>query len=549
MLQTRLDALGAGAKRALRAASIFGETFWENGIRTLLGDPQGPGLGLLLEALCEREMIMRQRLSSVRGDTEYTFRHALVRDAAYAMLTEDDRRTGHLAAGSWLEATGGAEPRVLAGHYERGGERAQAAPWYQRAAVQALEGNDLEGAIESGRHALRCADSDDRAATIQLTIAEAHYWKGEMEEAEQLAKLGAERFAPGTDDWFHALAIVSTAAGQRGFNDVVARNLALVSAHPAPHPSLSELECLVRASSQLVFAQRASEGVTARARVEEIAAAIEPRAPLVDGWLHRSRAEEMIAGKRLASTAREYAVARDAFLRAGAPRHAALMEMMQCYALSYFNIGDPTESLTRLIDEAGRLHLPFIAGFAWVQKVTTHMLAARYRETIEVYDAAATNVAGSVRLAAGVHVALGVATYMCGDYQRAEAVAREALALNMIPELRANVVTVIARCRTALGRPLEALELLNDAPDTTRGDGFEPLRGLRGLTLVEALHAAGDREGAKAALVEALGELALEASYIDDVEIRRRFLARPAIVAELLALARAWDVQLDSILA
>src|SRR5207244_3843209 len=44
VVQARLDALGADAKRALRAASVFGETFWRAGVEALIGADVGAPL-------------------------------------------------------------------------------------------------------------------------------------------------------------------------------------------------------------------------------------------------------------------------------------------------------------------------------------------------------------------------------------------------------------------------------------------------------------------------------------------------------------------------
>ena len=64
---------------------------------------------------------------------EHAFRSALVRDAAYAMLTRADRALGHRLAGSFLESAGEASAVVLADHFERGGEPERAAGAYRRA--------------------------------------------------------------------------------------------------------------------------------------------------------------------------------------------------------------------------------------------------------------------------------------------------------------------------------------------------------------------------------------------------------------------------------
>ncbi len=94
-----------------------------------------------------RELTARRPASRFPGETEHAFRSALVRDAAYAMLTAGDRALGHRLAGAWLEGAGEADAAILAEHFERGGEPERAAGCYRRAAVQALEGNDLDAAV------------------------------------------------------------------------------------------------------------------------------------------------------------------------------------------------------------------------------------------------------------------------------------------------------------------------------------------------------------------------------------------------------------------
>src|SRR5262249_41468220 len=141
MVQTRLAALPVDARKLLRVASVFGEVFYAGGVARLLDadhDPSG-----WLTALCNEELIGRRPQPRFPGEAEYGFRHALVREAAYAMLTDEDRRLGHRLAGEWLLGAGEHEAAVLAEHFERGGEPARALGWYQRAAEQAIEGNDF----------------------------------------------------------------------------------------------------------------------------------------------------------------------------------------------------------------------------------------------------------------------------------------------------------------------------------------------------------------------------------------------------------------------
>jgi predicted ATPase len=122
MAQSRLDAVSDEARRVLRAGSIYGERFWKGGVLALVGSTMGaPELDRLLEELERHELIVRRKDSAFPDEAEYAFRQALIRDAAYALLTDDDRCLGHRLAGEWLLAQGEPDWNLVAQHYERGG--------------------------------------------------------------------------------------------------------------------------------------------------------------------------------------------------------------------------------------------------------------------------------------------------------------------------------------------------------------------------------------------------------------------------------------------
>src|SRR5918996_303110 len=138
MVETRLGRLPVETRRVLRAASVFGEVCWEGGVTVLLGGAMGATMvGEWLARLVEQEVLAVRPESRFPEEQELRFRHALLREGAHATLTEDDQRLGHRLAGEWLEQHGEADPMVLAGHFERGGEGARAASYYLRAAEQA----------------------------------------------------------------------------------------------------------------------------------------------------------------------------------------------------------------------------------------------------------------------------------------------------------------------------------------------------------------------------------------------------------------------------
>jgi eukaryotic-like serine/threonine-protein kinase len=122
MVESRIEAFEAEARRVLRAASVFGEVFWQGGVEALLGDvPRGGKADQWISLLVAREVLVHRPGSRYPGETELAFRHALLRAGAYAMLTERDRVLGHKLAAAYLEVQGESDPMVLAEHRTRRG--------------------------------------------------------------------------------------------------------------------------------------------------------------------------------------------------------------------------------------------------------------------------------------------------------------------------------------------------------------------------------------------------------------------------------------------
>ncbi|HEU4730849.1 MAG TPA: protein kinase [Kofleriaceae bacterium] len=126
MVQARIEKLDPAARRVLRAASVFGETFWRGGVEALLG---GGDTAAWLAVLVEQGVIQVMENGRFPAEVEYRFHHSLVREAAYEMLTQDDRMAGHWLAGRWLEHAGETDAAMIEAHFEHcggGGGRAEA---------------------------------------------------------------------------------------------------------------------------------------------------------------------------------------------------------------------------------------------------------------------------------------------------------------------------------------------------------------------------------------------------------------------------------------
>src|SRR5947208_4519850 len=82
-----------------------------------------------LHALQQKEFVQRARRSSVEGETEYAFKHLLVRDVAYGQIPRADRAEKHRRSAEWIESLGRPEDHAetVAHHYLRALELSRAA--------------------------------------------------------------------------------------------------------------------------------------------------------------------------------------------------------------------------------------------------------------------------------------------------------------------------------------------------------------------------------------------------------------------------------------
>jgi predicted ATPase len=99
LIAARLDGLALDEKELLQNAAVVGRVFWTGS----LGDDR-PALDEALHALARREFVRRERRSSIAGETEYSFRHTLIRDVAYEQIPKARHAEKHLAAAGWIES-------------------------------------------------------------------------------------------------------------------------------------------------------------------------------------------------------------------------------------------------------------------------------------------------------------------------------------------------------------------------------------------------------------------------------------------------------------
>jgi tetratricopeptide (TPR) repeat protein len=118
----------------------------------------------LLHPLEQKEFVQRARRSSVAGETEYAFRHVLIRDVAYGQIPRGERAHKHLAAAEWIESLGRPEDHaeMVAHHYVSALDLARAA------------GRDVD--VVAARACVALREAGDRAMALNaLPQAERYY--------------------------------------------------------------------------------------------------------------------------------------------------------------------------------------------------------------------------------------------------------------------------------------------------------------------------------------------------------------------------------------
>jgi len=160
IISARLDGLPREEKGLLQDAAVVGKVFWAGGLRR--GEHEATEA---LHSLERKGFVRRQRRSSVEGDNEFAFAHALVRDVAYGQIPRAERAAKHQRIAEWIESLGRREDHceMLAYHWGSALELARAA---------GANGSEL---VDRTRHALR--DAGDRAFGLNAFVTAISYYE------------------------------------------------------------------------------------------------------------------------------------------------------------------------------------------------------------------------------------------------------------------------------------------------------------------------------------------------------------------------------------
>ena len=171
-LTARLDQLGP-AREVAQVAAVIGREFSYPLLAAVAAMAEAT-LAAQLEALTDSQLVF------ARGsppDATYTFKHALVQDAAYESLLKPRRKELHARVAEALKVQSPdiaeTRPELLAHHYTEAGSTDQAVNYWHKAARQALERSsyfEAESHANGGLGIVGELPDADRRARLQLAL-------------------------------------------------------------------------------------------------------------------------------------------------------------------------------------------------------------------------------------------------------------------------------------------------------------------------------------------------------------------------------------------
>jgi class 3 adenylate cyclase/tetratricopeptide (TPR) repeat protein len=207
LIGSRLDGLPPSDKRVAQHASVVGMVFWSGAVADL--HEAGHEVDQSLEALEGRDFVRSSDETSIAEQEEWSFKHALIKDVAYARVPKGRRANLHVKFVDWVGKHPGAGDELVeicAYHLEQacklsGVGRSDAPPPIERAVdllMRAAEKSERrEGIREADRYYERALEllGDERSEqSVEAKLGRAGTLNalGHLGEADDLLSVVAE---------------------------------------------------------------------------------------------------------------------------------------------------------------------------------------------------------------------------------------------------------------------------------------------------------------------------------------------------------------------
>ena len=433
-----------------------------------------------LADLVDRQLLTREPISTVSGETAFRFRHVLIRDVAYSGLAKGERARLHRAFAGWLRARSADElVEAQAHHLERAASlsaeldgqipadlRAEAAEVLERAGCRALDREANRTARRLLLRAIELEPSLERqfyAARAAWRLWELPAASLEMEDVRSLAKAAGDRTieglaltqlaeidlnrnadvdrgrtlglealellsaAPG-DARSEALTLLSSIGWWGGDLESVERYMgeALEIAREAGRADLESLALSEVAAAHLARLQlaRAETVLAAAAALAESSGSLSAAA-----WVARVRGSIHLRRGSFDEAAKEFRAARELFDEIGATSDAGRTQQLE--GLAVWQGGEP-ERAEQLVREAVRtlLSLQERAKVIEAQRTLAELVLAKgHVEEAERWALSAVETVGmqDTMSRSNVRMVLGLVRAAQGRDDEAELLLRDAI--------------------------------------------------------------------------------------------------------------------------
>jgi hypothetical protein len=530
--ESRLDSLEPAARRVLRAASVVGERFEVAALEGIVGD--AALVDEWLDILTQREFLVAA--TDTRVGRELSFRHALLREAAYSQLASDERRALHAVTARWLEQQAQADPVRLANHWELAGEASHAVTWITRAAEAALDASDADTARKLTTRGFALGASGMERGKLKLVERAS---ATSADEAFRAASEAVELFPDGSDRRFQALTqalFAGIGLGGHGLAELLPRAIAHVEGPLPPTAGvafgLAELCAMLIGAAQHPLAERVLQ------RFEAIAGGSEGE-PIVLAHLFatqvfvRLNCRDSLEGALTAGRA-----AHEFAKQVGTARAAYVGHFPLGLALAFTGAFDVARAM--LDDALAKLRGTFYESYVTASLVFVLEQAGQH-EGAEQLAKAPMERGGMDGLSVGSMLLSGTL-----GARRAADATRLAAMLDAraapFPGFRAMVCAAQAAAALAASDNQRALELTEEGLQGARVGYAAPwlLASLR-LSRAKALMALARLPEARVAIREARERILATRDSIEDLSIRAGYVSAFADARETLSLANEWE--------
>jgi class 3 adenylate cyclase/DNA-binding SARP family transcriptional activator len=237
LLAARLDSLEPVERGVLERASVVGKEFWRGAVAELSPAGERTGVSAALLSLVRKGLVSPEE-STFLGDDGFSFRHALIRDAAYAAVPKAVRADVHEGFAGWLERNAG-EEEIIGYHLEQAyryraglGVRddrlaARAGELLGGAGSRASNRGDAAASLTLLRRSLELLPaSHPRRAELLRMLSDAYWVDGDIDAAASTLNESIEAARAEGDtliEWYGLLELAARGAAAHGDTDALVR--------------------------------------------------------------------------------------------------------------------------------------------------------------------------------------------------------------------------------------------------------------------------------------------------------------------------------------